>query len=72
MEFLYVRVTFLHTGVSIFAHPPVHFCTLVFLFLHTPYKFLHSLIKQKILIFIKNSNIINKNCIIIDENLKHV
>lgn len=57
MEFLYVRVTFLHTGVSIFAHPLLNFA------------FIN---KTKNTNIVKYSNIINKNCNIMDENLKHV
>lgn len=57
MEFLYVRVTFLHTGVSIFAHP---------------LQILAFINKTKNTNIVKYSNIFNKNCNIMDENLKHV
>ena len=57
MEFLYVRVTFLHTGVSISAHPLLNSA------------FIN---KTKNTNITKDYNIINKNCIIMSENLKHV
>ena len=57
MEFLYVRVTFLHTGVSIFAHPLLNSA------------FIN---KTKNTNIVRDYNIINKNYNIMDENLKHV